>query len=90
LPGIAEKTDLTYEGIETRDRAPPVLGGRGEEKTDLTYEGIETMTEHRRFAHGAVREKTDLTYEGIETPGLVLADHRDRAPRKNRPDLRRD
>jgi len=61
-----EKTDLTYEGIET-----PVVGAQtglvpGREKTDLTYEGIETpllvSTTTRRW-----REKTDLTYEGIET-----------------------
>jgi len=38
-----EKTDLTYEGIETHGEHAGLADAIRLEKTDLTYEGIETQ-----------------------------------------------
>jgi len=62
-----EETDLTYEGIETREPRQPFGQGLGSEETDLTYEGIETARRERLKGIRVAREETDLTYEGIET-----------------------
>jgi len=39
---VSEKTDLTYEGIETTPAIKQLKSSISCEKTDLTYEGIET------------------------------------------------
>jgi len=63
-----EETDLTYEGIETRNKFITISNRGLFEETDLTYEGIETrLLSALNFRAFPGLEETDLTYEGIET-----------------------